>query len=80
MIRGSTLIYHSKTSRSRTHFPTTDIIRAYSQRPGLSEELEAVLFPITAIFICSHFSIKALLLSRKTEKKQKNMIAQNREL
>ena len=29
--RGSTLIYHSKQARSRTHFHTTDTIRAFSQ-------------------------------------------------
>ena len=62
--RGSTLIYHSKQIRSRTHFPATDTTRAYSRRPELSEGLDAVLFPFTAIFNCKYFTIKLPVLSR----------------
>ena len=79
-IRGSTLIYHSKMVRSRMHFPTTDTDRAYSQRPGLSARLVAVLFPFTAIFNFDYFIIYIVILSRKTVRKVKNIIAQSGEL
>ena len=48
--RGSTLIYHLKTIRSRTHFPCRSPARAYSRWPRLSDGLLAVLFPFNAIW------------------------------
>jgi len=70
--RGSTLIYHSKYIRSRTHFPATDTVWAYSRWPRLSAGLEAVLFPFTAMFICKYFNTKLPVLSRISLPKRGN--------
>jgi len=49
--------------RSRTHFPETDPVRAFSQWPKLSERLHTVLFPINAHFDPVYFTIVEHLLS-----------------
>ena len=75
--RGSTLIYHSNKTRSRTHIRNTDTAWACSQRPKLSVGLVLLLFPFTAIFTCGYFITKVPVLSRNSRQKVKNIIAKN---
>ena len=79
-IRGSTLIYHSNKTRSRTHIRNTDTAWACSQRPKLSVGLVLLLFPFIAILTYPYFIINTPVLSRKTDKKEKNIVALIREI
>ena len=56
--RGSTLIYHLKTVRSRTHFPTAPLPGLPANGPDSLMVCAAILFPFNAIwnsYVFYHF-------------------------